>query len=373
MSRTRLIRPRHPRAVWDRPANDTRLLPSPHSRLDHSLGWGIPLALSGVEACPEPRRRGSQERNRRGLLPSPPHLNTHYKRCPRAERLRLRSDQSSSRPLHGRSPDKSRHALLQGSRLRISAPVEGHTYVADLVLAGESQQSDERRLKTNAPFKDSTVVTTGEHPTTNAGHGSPLPSLRVVEHFWWSGLPHTENFSALLHILSEVRGKDSTVVTTGLLPTTNGGHGSPLPSLRVVEHFWWSGLPHAENFSGLVHIPSEVRGCRKAGVDVEHPLWRTTPIGTGVAVFLRNRPGPSIPSPSLPICPLPRRGDRLVALGWGSPLVPSPSLPLVHLPNRDDRPVAQGVGAPNGASTPLPPTQERNRPLAHTQTPFPHN
>ena len=372
MSRTSLHRPRPPRAVRDRPAAGTRLLPTPHSRVDHSLRRGIPLALSRVEACPEPRRRGSQERNGWGLLPSHPQHTTHYKRCPRAERLRLGSDQSSSRPLHGRSPDKSRHALLQGSRLRISAPVEGHTYVAGVVLAGESQQSDERRLKTNAPFKDSTVVTTGELPTTNAGHGSPLPSLRMVEHFWWTGLPHTENFSALLHILSEVRGKDSTVVTTGLLPTTNGGHGSPLPSLRVVEHFWWTGLPHTENFSGLVHIPSEVRGCRRVVADVNRPQGRTPCIGTGVAVFLRKRPGPSIPTPSpnkskqslnpmnhsadgnapcstanhppRGACPpqadrfptpignlspeagpgrsLPRGDDRLVALGWGSPLVP---------------------------------------------------
>ena len=255
MSRNSLHRPRRNRAVWNCPATYTRLLPNPYS------------------PCP--------------------HLNTHYKRCPRAERLRLPSDQSSSRPLHGRSPDKSRHALLQGSRLRISAPVEGHTYVADLVLAGESQQSDERRLKTNAPFKDSTVVTTGEHPTTNGGHGSPLPSLRMVEHFWWTGLPHTEIISRLFHVLSEAR------------------------------------------------------GCRKVGIDVEHPLSRTTPIGTGVAVFLRNRPGPSIPSPSsypnIPACllrhscggracpcegrgiylrrrrgrgaPSLRSGDRLVALG----------------------------------------------------------
>ncbi len=325
MSRTSLHMPHRYRAVCHRPATGTRLLPNP-------------------------------------FPPTILRINTHYKRCPRAERLRLRSDQSSSRLLHGRSPDKSRHALLQGSRLRISAPVEGHTYVADLVLAGESQQSDERRLKTNAPFKDSTVVTTGELPTTNAGLGSPLPSLRVVEHFWWSRPPHTENFSALLHILSEVRGKDSTVVTTGLLPTTNAGLGSPLPSLRVVEHFWWSGLPHTENFSGLVHIPSEVRGCSKAGFDVEHPLSRTTPIGTGVAAFLRNRPGPSIPFPSRFLrlsCggrSQMRQGVNPFPKGQGprSSGRTLPSLPLVHSPSRDDRPVALGVGAPNRASTPLP-------------------
>ena len=110
MSRIALTRPRHTRAVWDRPATGTRLLPTPHSRLDHSLRRGIPLALSRVEACPEPRRRGSQERNGWGLLPSPPQHTNHYKRCPKADRLRLRSDQSLSPPVHvtrhGRFPDK---------------------------------------------------------------------------------------------------------------------------------------------------------------------------------------------------------------------------------------------------------------------------
>ncbi len=288
MSRISLTRPRHNRAVSDRSATDTRLLPSP-------------------------------------FPPNLPHPTPHYKRCPKAHRLRLRSDQSLSLPVYvtgyGRFPDKSRHALSKG-HCQVRAPLTRRLGFAPsgdapehcvmslpwaiapfpdspgLDLAGESEQSDERRLKTNAPFKDSTVVTTGELPTTNAGHGSTLLSLRMVEHFWWTGLPHTENFSALLHIPSEVRGKDSTVVTTGLLPTTNAGLGSPLPSLRMVEHFWWTGLPHTENFSGLVHIPSEVRGCRRVVADVNRPQGRTPCIGTGVAVFLRKRPGPSIPTPS---------------------------------------------------------------------------
>ena len=266
MSRTSLHRPRHTRAVWDRPATGTRLF-----------------------TCPFP--------------PNVPLHIPHYKRCPKAHRLRLRSDQSLSPQVHvtrhGRFPDKKRLALSKGqcqvraaltrrtnprplgrrSRARRQVAPQGHrapSGLPGLDLAGESEQSDNLRLKTNAPFTDSTVVTIGELRSTNAGHGSTLPSLRVVEHFWWSRLPHTEIPSRLFHILSEAR------------------------------------------------------GCRKAGFDVEHPLWRTTPIGTGVAVFLRNRPGPSIPSPSLPICPLPHRGDRLVALGWGSPLAPSP--PLSPLP-----------------------------------------
>ncbi len=290
MSRTSLFRPRRHRAVCHRPATGTRLLPSP-----------FPSTI---------------------LL-----LNSHYKRCPKALRLRLRSDQSSSRPLHGRFPDKSRHTLSQGccqvraplTRLirfassgdapehgvmslpRAIAPPWAFVPFPDSTgadLAGQSEQSDNLRLKTNAPFKDSTVVTTGELPTTNAGHGSPLPSLRAVEHFWWSRPPHSEISSLLLHVLSEVRGKDSTVVTIGKLRSTNGGHGSPLPSLGMVEHFWWSGLPRTEIFSGLVHIPSEVRGCRRAVTDVEHSLERMKLISTGVDAFSRNRPGPSITSPS---------------------------------------------------------------------------
>ena len=290
MSRTSLHMPRHTRAVWLRPATGTRLFPYP-----------FPPNV-------------------------PPHI-PHYKRCPKAHRLRLRSDQSLFPPVHatgyGRSPDKTWLALSKGP-CQVRAPLTRHIRFASsgdalehsvmsppwaiapppdspgLDLAGESEQSDNLRLKTNAPFRDSTVVTIGELRSTNAGHGSTLPSLRVVGHFWWSRLPHTEIPSRLFHILSEAR------------------------------------------------------GCRKAGFDVEHPLSRTTPIDTGVAVFLRNRPGPSIPSPFLPLVPFPCRGDRPVALGWGSPLVPSPFLPLVHFPSRNDRPVAQGVDAPSGTSTPLP-------------------
>ena len=217
MSRTGLHRPRRYRAVCRRPATGTRLLPTPHSRLAHSLRRGIPLALSEVE--------GSQERNGWGLLPSHPLHFPHYKRCPKAPRLRLRSDQSTSLPVYvtgyGRSPDKNWLALSRG-HCQVRAPLIRRIPFAPsgdapehgvmslpraivppwaiapcsdspgLDLAGESEQSDERRLKTNAPFTDSTVVTIGQLRSTNAGHGSTLPSLRMVEHFRWFRLPHSE-------------------------------------------------------------------------------------------------------------------------------------------------------------------------------------
>ena len=89
MSRTSLHRPRRPRVVWDRPATGTRLF-----------------------TCPFPPT-------------VPPHI-PHYKRCPKAHRLRLRSDQSLSLPVYvtgyGRSPDIVRLALFKGN-CRIGAPL----------------------------------------------------------------------------------------------------------------------------------------------------------------------------------------------------------------------------------------------------------
>ena len=172
--------------------------------------------------------------------------NPHYKRYVEAERLRLGSDhplflsQYCLVPVTGigRFLDHNRQALLQGSHTRISAPLSGRTYVAGIDLAGESEQPDNLRIRTIEPFRDSTVVTIGELRFTNDGSGSTLPSLRVVEHFWWTGLPHTENFSRLIHILSEV----------------------------------W--------------------GCRRVVVDA-------TGIGAGVAAFLRKSMGPSIVKPFL--------------------------------------------------------------------------
>ena len=290
MSRTSLHRPRRHPSGMAPPGHR-------HAPLSLPLSTQRPPTHPPLQALPQ------------GPSPPPPQRSITV---PPGPRDRLWKIPGQNRLALSKGPCQVRAPLTRRIRFASSGDALEHSVMSPpwaiapppdspgLDLAGESEQSDNLRLKTNAPFRDSTVVTIGELRSTNAGHGSTLPSLRVVGHFWWSRLPHTEIISRLLHVLSEAR------------------------------------------------------GCRKAGVDVEHPLSRTTPIGTGVAVFLRNRPGPSIPSPFLPLVPFPCRGDRPVALGWGSPLVPSPSLPLVHFPSRDDRPVAQGVDAPNGASTPLP-------------------
>ena len=301
MSRTSLIRPRRPRAVCRRPANGTR------------------------------------------LLPSPPHLNTHYKRCPKALRLRLRSDQSTSLPVYvtgyGRSPDKNWLALSRG-HCQVRAPltrripfaasgdapehgvmvlpwaIAPFSDSAVAAIAGESEQSDERRLKTNAPFKDSAVAAL-------AGQSEQSEERRLK-----TNAPST----------------DSTVVTTGKLPTTNAGHGSPLPSLRVVEHFRWFRLPHTEYPSRLSTSP------RKSGVvALASPMcnirWSGQPTSaqasTPSCATVRDLPSP-------PPCP------------HHPPLLHPLTLLKVRL-RREQRRRIERIEAPT--KTPL--TRERDRLLAH--------
>ena len=256
MSRISLHRPRRPRAVSDRPANDTRLLPIPHS-------------------------------------PTASQLNPHYTRCPKAERLRLRSDQSSFRPVpvtgYGRFPDKNWLALSKGP-CQVRAPLTRRIILAP---SGDTLE-----------------------------HGVMLLNRAIVP-------------------------RDSAVVALGeLIPPSDGIESTP-PYLRMVGHFWWSRLPHTEIPSRLLHILSEARGCRRAGVHVEHPLWRTTCICAGVAVFLRNRPGPSIPSLSS-------------------------AHPVEDAPWREHRRRVERIEAPTKAST----THESNRnlpcpSLLHRRLPHP--
>ncbi len=138
--------------------------------------------------------------------------NPHYQHYVEAEQQRLGSDhplflsQYCLTPVSddGRFLDNTRQALLQGNHSRKNAPLSGRTYVAGIDLAGESEDPANGGLRANEPLRDSTVVTIGELRYLDDGFGSKLPTLSVVEHFWWTGKPHTEIFSTLVHLLKNV-------------------------------------------------------------------------------------------------------------------------------------------------------------------------
>ena len=171
--------------------------------------------------------------------------------------------------LHGRFPDKNRHALSKG-HCQVRAPLT-------------------RRIR----FASSGDALGAQRHVSTLGHSAP------------SGLPRRQTLLASPNSRMSADSKPTHLLRIPpSSPSENSGLRTPVSGPRsrplgMVEHFWWTRLPHTE--TSLASLPHPLRSqglSQSRRVDVEHPLSRTSPIGTGVAAFLRNRPGPSIPSTS---------------------------------------------------------------------------
>ena len=150
MSRMAHTSARRHRAVWDRPAHGTRLLPS---SFPNTVSLRIPL------------------------------------------------------PGDGKSTDYWRHALSMGPR-RFNAPLTGGACVAAMRIAGEFPEPHNAGLtfRATVPLRDST---TRHHPRVPLG--SPrrrvdMPSLSTVERCCRTDRPHTETPSNLERLLRHVWG-----------------------------------------------------------------------------------------------------------------------------------------------------------------------
>ena len=138
--------------------------------------------------------------------------NPQYQRFVEAEQQRLGSDhplflsQYCLTPVSddGRFLDNTRLALLQGNHSRTKAPLQGQTYIAGIDLAGDVESSGHTGTSATRTLSDSTVLTIAELRLADDGLGSKNPSLSVVEHHWWTGKPHTEIYSTLVHLLKNV-------------------------------------------------------------------------------------------------------------------------------------------------------------------------
>ena len=120
----------------------------------------------------------------------------------------------------------AQQAQLQGAHPRQSRPpgASGKVYVAGLDLAGGAQEDalrqaqGERALVTSSgAARDSTVLTIGE---LDFQAGDPLtgePQVRVVEHYWWTGVSPASLYPRLVDLLRQVwRCKRVVVDATGL-------------------------------------------------------------------------------------------------------------------------------------------------------------
>ena len=110
----------------------------------------------------------------------------------------------------------AQRAQLSGQHSRLHQPEAGKIYVAGVDLAGECPDSE--LLTSLHPRRDATVITIAELTWLAELPGlPPEASLRVVEHYWFDGRPHSELYGRMVDILGRVWGCRRVVVdATGL-------------------------------------------------------------------------------------------------------------------------------------------------------------
>ncbi|MBI2856394.1 MAG: hypothetical protein HYX93_06075 [Chloroflexi bacterium] len=92
-------------------------------------------------------------------------------------------------------------AQMQGCHVRRASPEQGKVYVAAVDVAGESDEGEDEALRLIKPGQDSTVVTIGELDFFHCTELLPEPTVRVVEHYWWTGQSHASLFPRLVDVL----------------------------------------------------------------------------------------------------------------------------------------------------------------------------
>jgi hypothetical protein len=182
--------------------------------------------------------------------------NPEYLKFVEAERDRLGENHPLFRtqyallPISGGGAFLSRQqiALMLGTHHRQSQPEGRKTYIAGIDVAGEYEMS--------LRAKRSNLISPGDcfvpHAPRNDGE----------------------------------RGQDSTVITIAEVETTPHSELSQ-PLVRVVEHYQWTGTPHSQLYPQMVHILKEVWNCRRIVIDA-------TGIGQPVASFLRAQLGSKV-------------------------------------------------------------------------------
>ena len=256
MSRNSLNRPRHPRAVWDRPAPGTRLLPIPSSF--HPLG-------------------------------------------------------------DGRSIDFSRHTLLYGHS-RVSALSERRSAPATATGAREGLWPDNvGSPEAIAPRVYSTVARPGEHISPGDGSEDALPLLRMAERKWdlfplldspvvslgdplrpSSGV---ESALPSLRMVERVPCMDMPNPMVQRVPCTDIPHREMLSGLVQTSKGCWGGLgpmysplsPESRTFHRLPLVHCPIRDDRPVALGVGAPNGASTPLPS------------SSHSPAHPVGDAPRR------------------------------------------------------------------
>ncbi|MFC1900956.1 hypothetical protein ACFLYN_05115 [Chloroflexota bacterium] len=109
-------------------------------------------------------------------------------------------------PIHGGGGflSSQQKAQLQGKHERKGRPERGKIYIAGIDLAGEAEEEEGDRLREIKPRRDSTVVTIGELALSDNAVVKNQPFIKIVEHYRWTGIKHTELYGQLVDLLKNV-------------------------------------------------------------------------------------------------------------------------------------------------------------------------
>ena len=95
-------------------------------------------------------------------------------------------------------------AQMRGDHPRYHAAMAGREYVAGIDLAGEDEEAADAALRSLKPRRDSTVITLAELDWSTISDLVMEPRLKVVEHYYWTGRRHREQYTQMLDLLRNV-------------------------------------------------------------------------------------------------------------------------------------------------------------------------
>ena len=137
--------------------------------------------------------------------------NKEYKRYVEGERARLGADHPLFRtqylllPLRSGGGFLTRQQIVSmvGTHTRMSTPAGNH-YIAGIDLAGEREQTKDEALMASKQKLDSTVITIAEVDTAQRSSSHLVePTIRVVEHYQWTGTPHSQLYQQMVALIKK--------------------------------------------------------------------------------------------------------------------------------------------------------------------------
>ena len=151
--------------------------------------------------------------------------NKDYKRYVEGERARLGEDHPLFRtqylllPIKGGGGFLTRQQIVSmlGAHLRLKEPEDGKAYIAGIDLAGEREETKEESLIASRQKLDSTVITIAEVDTIQRASSTLVePVLKVVEHYQWTGIAHSQLYPQIVDILKKWSCQRVLVDATGI-------------------------------------------------------------------------------------------------------------------------------------------------------------